>query len=147
MKKANTLKRTLQQTSLNSFVQDSQKHLKKDDKVSTFGSNVGGETKSFHNHGMFLSGLYPDASILKPTQKTPIKIASFDMDWTIIRTIGGQTFPKHKDDWLLLFDEKTKEKLVELDKNDFKIVVFTNQAGVATGRTKVPDLNHKFGAI
>jgi hypothetical protein len=89
MKKVNTLKRTLQQTSLNCFVQDSQKHLKKDGDISSFGSKAGGEMKSFHNHGMFLSGLYPDASILKPTQKTPIKIASFDMDWTIIRTQGG----------------------------------------------------------
>lgn len=69
------------------------------------------------------------------------------MDWTLIRTKGGQTFPKHKDDWELLFDDVTKNKLVSLDKEGFQIVVFTNQAGVATGRVKVPDLNHKFSAI
>jgi hypothetical protein len=38
------------------------------------------------------------------------------MDWTLIRTKGGQTFPKNKDDWFLLFDGQTKEKLIDLDK-------------------------------
>ena len=69
------------------------------------------------------------------------------MDWTLIRTKLGQTFPKNKDDWLLLFDNITKEKLVQLSKDGYKIVIFTNQAGVAIGKTKVGDLNLKFGAI
>ena len=58
---------------------------------------------------MFITGLYPDSSILKARKEgIKYKIASFDMDWTLIRTKGGQTFPKNKDDWLLLFDNKTK---------------------------------------
>ena len=146
MKKPNTLKRTLQQTSLAAFVQESPKQSLKKEGDTTVSTKL--EPKSqFQNHGLFLSGLYPNSSCLNHTSKNKIKIASFDMDWTLIRTKGGQTFPKNKDDWLLLFDEKTQDKLVELDKEDYKIVVFTNQAGVAAGKTKVPDLNHKFGAI
>ena len=59
------------------------------------------------------------------------------MDWTLIRTKGGQTFPKNKDDWELLFDDLIKNKLESLNKDGFRIVIFTNQAGVENGRTKV----------
>lgn len=65
------------------------------------------------------------------------------MDWTLIRTKHGNTFPKDKDDWLPLFDKKTSQKLKDLDKDGFIIVIFSNQAGVQNGRTKVNDLFHK----
>ena len=29
------------------------------------------------------------------------------MDWTLIKTKLGNTFPKNKDDWLPLFDKQT----------------------------------------
>jgi hypothetical protein len=100
---------------------------------------------SFHDHGHFLHGIYPDRSFLaadstsRPT--APLKIASFDMDWTLIRTKTGNTFPKGKDDWLMLYDDDkpgaTAKKLQSLHKDGFQIVVFTNQAGVAIGRQKV----------
>ena len=32
-----------------------------------------------------------------------IKIAGFDMDWTLIRTKTGKTFAKDANDWLELF--------------------------------------------
>jgi bifunctional polynucleotide phosphatase/kinase len=39
------------------------------------------------------------------------------------------------------------KKLKELNQNGFKIVIFTNQAGVAIGKTKVQHLKTKFNAI
>ncbi len=48
------------------------------------------------------------------------------MDWTLIRTKHGNTFPKDKDDWLPLFDKKTSLKLKDLDKDGFIIVIFSN---------------------
>ncbi len=110
---------------------------------------------SFFDHGHFIHGIYPDRrflakdSALRPA--TPLKIASFDMDWTLIRTKTGNTFPKGKDDWLMLYDEDkpgdSKKKLRSLHEEGFQIVVFTNQAGVAIGRQNVSDLNHKFKEI
>ena len=87
---------------------------------------------------------------------TPVKIAAFDMDWTIIKTQSGATFFRkiflktkttgisytmsHKDDL-------TKDKLLKLSSEGFEIVVFSNQAGVESGRTKVSDLEFKFSQI
>jgi bifunctional polynucleotide phosphatase/kinase len=48
------------------------------------------------------------------------------MDYTIIKTKSGKKFPQNKDDWELLFGEITKSKLVQLDKQGFSIVIFTN---------------------
>ena len=46
-----------------------------------------------------------------------------------------------------MYGDDTKKKLVELHNSNFKIVVFTNQGGVAIGKTKVTDLKHKFAEI
>jgi bifunctional polynucleotide phosphatase/kinase len=78
---------------------------------------------------------------------TPVKIAAFDMDWTIIKTQSGATFPKDKNDWDFLYDDLTKDKLLKLSSEGFEIVVFSNQAGVESGRTKVSDLEFKFSQI
>ena len=40
-----------------------------------------------------------------------VKLACFDMDWTLIKTKKGNTFPKDKDDWLPLFEKQTIQKL------------------------------------
>ena len=43
------------------------------------------------------------------------KMASFDLDYTLIKTKSGNIFPKNKNDWLLLNDQ-IKPKLLELAK-------------------------------
>ena len=75
------------------------------------------------------------------------KIAGFDMDWTIIKTKSGSTFPKNAYDWELLYGEKTSKKLQDLYKAGYNIVIFTNQAGVEIGKTKIADLKIKFNDI
>ena len=139
-------KRPLMQTSLAAFTSKGETKRQKVVHPEDAQTSSDSEAPTFFNHGAFLHGIYPNSKFLKSVSK-PTKIASFDMDWTLIRTKGGQTFPKNKDDWELLYDELTQKKLASLDKDGFQIVVFTNQAGVATGRTKVADLNHKFSAI
>ncbi len=61
----------------------------------------------------------------------PIKpgscIAAFDLDYTLIKPKSGNKFPKDYDDWVIL--DGVKKKLNELYDSDYKIVVFTNQAG------------------
>lgn len=104
----------------------------------------GHKFKTFKNYGAFIQAQFHDEHYLEADQ---LKVASFDLDWTIIKTKSGATFPKSKDDWELLFGKLTHEVVNQLHKDGFKIVIFTNQAGVAIGRTKPADLEHKFSAI
>lgn len=74
------------------------------------------------------------------------KIASYDMDGTLIRTMSGNVFPKTIDDWQLNLNE-IPAKLKKLHDNGFKIVVFTNQAGVESKKTTVDDVKKKIKMI
>lgn len=53
------------------------------------------------------------------------KIASFDLDHTLINPKGKTIFPKNKDDWILL--PNVKEVLKHYVENNYKIVIFSNQ--------------------
>lgn len=57
------------------------------------------------------------------------KIAGFDIDCTIITTQSGKTFATNIADWKWLFD-CVPAKLKELHDDDYRIVFFTNQAGI-----------------
>jgi bifunctional polynucleotide phosphatase/kinase len=77
-----------------------------------------------------------------PGVKGSAKIASFDMDDTIITRKSGAKFPKDAYDWLLLND-KVGPKIKELSDDGYKIVIFTNQAGIQKGHTKASDIKTK----
>jgi len=80
--------------------------------------------------------------------KPKSKIAGFDMDGTLITTKSGKVFAVDKNDWKLLYDQVTSRVLQKLqDEDGFKIVVMTNQAGIATGKVKVADFKEKVEAI
>lgn len=74
------------------------------------------------------------------------KIASYDLDGTLIRTMSGNVFPKNIDDWQINYKVITK-KLKSLHENGFKIVIFSNQAGIAAKKMTVSDLKKKIGMI
>ena len=71
------------------------------------------------------------------------KIAAFDMDGTLITTKSGRVFPIDKNDWRLLYENRTREKLEALYTQGYKIVIITNQAGIATGKLKLEDFQSK----
>lgn len=74
------------------------------------------------------------------------KIAAYDMDGTLIKTKSGLVFPKDCNDWQLLYPEVPK-KLKQLYKDGYKIVIFTNQGGLGTGKVKIPDFKSKIKAV
>lgn len=57
------------------------------------------------------------------------KIAAFDMDGTIILTKSGKVYPVDDNDWCIGFDTCFK-KLKQLNADNYKLVIFTNQRGL-----------------
>jgi bifunctional polynucleotide phosphatase/kinase len=55
-----------------------------------------------------------------------IKIAAFDLDWTIIRPKSVGTFLKDVDDWTW-YRPSVPEKIKSMHEKGFKIFIFTNQ--------------------
>lgn len=74
------------------------------------------------------------------------KIAAYDMDNTLIKTVSGNVFPKNIDDWQLNYS-MIPQKLKSLYENGFKICVFTNQAGIESGKTSLDDMKRKIFMI
>lgn len=70
--------------------------------------------------------LYYDEQDVKPSDK----IAAFDFDNTLVKT---SLFKHGVDAWSILYPN-CLEKLSSLHKDGFKLVIFTNQAGI--GRAK-----------
>ncbi|KAI8131010.1 hypothetical protein FF38_04306 [Lucilia cuprina] len=74
------------------------------------------------------------------------KIASYDIDGTIIKTKSGNVFPKTSDDWMLNYPEIPK-KLKSLKDDGFKICFFTNQGGISKGKVDVNEFKEKIKQI
>lgn len=74
------------------------------------------------------------------------KIAAYDMDGTLITTKSGKVFPVNRDDWKPAFGT-IRKILQEKHENNYKIVIFTNQAGISSGKTKISDIQTKIQKI
>eukprot|EP00744_Colponema_vietnamica_P012467 GILI01017494.1.p1 GENE.GILI01017494.1~~GILI01017494.1.p1 ORF type:complete len:467 (-),score=102.75 GILI01017494.1:70-1470(-) len=74
------------------------------------------------------------------------KIAGFDMDGTLITPKSGAKFPKDAKDWRWLFPSVVS-KLQELNAEGYKVVIFTNQKGISTGRASESDVTDKISAM
>lgn len=81
-----------------------------------------------------------------PDLKHSSKIASFDLDDTLVTPKSGAKFPKDADDWVVLFDKVTPT-IQKLAKDGFKIVIFTNQLGIEKGKTNPEHIKIKVANI
>ena len=70
----------------------------------------------------------------KFTYKT--KVAGFDLDHTIIKPINGKRFSNTATDWKF-FDKTVISKLRKYHEDKYNIVIYTNQRGIAIGKTDV----------
>lgn len=68
------------------------------------------------------------------------------MDKTLIKTKSGLEFPKDANDWQLWHHE-VPNKIKKLHADGFKIIIFTNQASLGTGKIKVSDFKLKIERI
>merc|ERR1719342_989486 len=70
------------------------------------------------------------------------KIASFDIDGTLITTKSGRVFPLDEHDWKIIYSE-VPGKLKQLVEDGFKLVWITNQAGIAKGKLTIQQFSKK----
>ncbi|ODQ79627.1 hypothetical protein BABINDRAFT_162007 [Babjeviella inositovora NRRL Y-12698] len=82
--------------------------------------------------GSHLVQYVPKQSIFTITP--PHKIASFDLDDTLVRTKSGGKFAVNGDDWQFI-NGKVVPKLHQLWADGYVIVIFTNQGGVVADST------------
>jgi bifunctional polynucleotide phosphatase/kinase len=73
--------------------------------------------------------------------KSCTKIAAFDLDHTLLKPIGKARFPKNRDDAELVFPQ-VSERLLDLQKRGYKIVIFTNQKGLGK-KIQLTEIYHK----
>lgn len=69
------------------------------------------------------------------------KVAGFDLDKTLIKTLSGKKFPIDEDDWTWLYEMAPYE--LQKISSDFIIVIFSNQLGVSMGKTTESQLRKK----
>lgn len=78
--------------------------------------------------------------------KEPCKVVAFDMDGTLIKTRSGKVFPVDENDWVF-YTDGVVSKLRKLNDDGYKIVIFSNQAGIALGSTSKRKIKMKIEAI
>jgi bifunctional polynucleotide phosphatase/kinase len=75
-----------------------------------------------------------------------IKMAGFDLDSTLIKTRTGKTFPKDSNDWQWMFD-RTIDELSKLNKDNYRIIIITNQSGIKDDLNKLQEMKKKIELI
>lgn len=97
------------------------------------------------NNGSALWESYNNGKLLvytPPNCTASEKIGAYDMDGTLITTRSGKVFPTDMADWKM--SRGTVIPTLKSKHNDgFKIVIFTNQAGVSSKKTAVNDIKKK----
>ncbi|ELR24286.1 DNA 3'phosphatase [Acanthamoeba castellanii str. Neff] len=79
-----------------------------------------------------------DGDSIQPSSK----IASFDMDDTLITPKSGRAFATGRNDWRW-WNPSVPQRLTELHQQGYKLVIFTNQAGIAKGNARACDIQGK----
>lgn len=83
---------------------------------------------NWNNTGNFIEGCYKqDLFVFRD------KVASFDLDGTLIKVKSGSKFPQDENDWIL-FSDTVEQKLQDLYKKKYCLIIISNQAGISKGK-------------
>jgi len=100
---------------------------KSEDPPSPAGKRAAPKLDAWHSRGSLLVRDYSSPS--------SERVAGFDLDDTLVSTKSGAKFAQNADDWQWWDAAKVPSKLRELAGEGYKLVVFTNQKGIAGGQT------------
>ncbi|KAK6749589.1 hypothetical protein RB195_001914 [Necator americanus] len=79
--------------------------------------------------------------------KPRAKIAAFDMDGTLVTTKSGKVFPVDNSDWRIIYDQVLPRVKKLYGEEEYKIVIFTNQKGIQTGKVDKNGFKQKMESI
>ncbi|XP_041357024.1 uncharacterized protein F21D5.5-like [Gigantopelta aegis] len=96
--------------------------------------------------GQELKGLCPLISLSSDSLPGRTKVVGFDIDFTVIKTASGRKFATGAKDWEW-WDEMVPAKLKSLDADGYRVVFFTNQAGIEKQKTNPNDIKDKIEDI
>ncbi|XP_060602378.1 bifunctional polynucleotide phosphatase/kinase-like [Ruditapes philippinarum] len=97
-------------------------------------------------HGEVVKNVCPLLTLTSPTLPGSQKAAGFDIDFTVIKTASGRKFATGASDWEW-WDESVPDKLRELHKDGYRVIFFTNQAGIEKLKVQPEELQRKIEAI
>lgn len=92
-------------------------------------------------HNSLLVGRYCPENAILPALTRKTKIASFDLDSTLIKPASGLTFSRNANDWKW-WHSSVPGRLEELHKDGYRLVIVSNQGGIslqAEGKTAKSD--------
>lgn len=96
--------------------------------------------------GDVIKGVCPLLKLTSNTLPGASKIAGFDIDFTVIRTASGRKFATGSNDWEF-WDDCVASKLQELHHNGYRVIFFTNQAGIEKLKVTPEEFTKKTEAI
>ncbi|XP_061169091.1 bifunctional polynucleotide phosphatase/kinase-like [Saccostrea echinata] len=93
-------------------------------------------------HGEVMKGVCPLMALTSPTLPGSEKVVGFDIDFTVIKTASGRKFAQGSSDWEW-WDECVPQKLRDLNAQGYRVIFFTNQAGIEKLKAKPEDIMKK----
>jgi len=93
------------------------------------------DEKQWKEHYTLLYAPYPD---LPPATK----VIGFDMDSTLVEPNGKGKFPKGRTDWHW-WHESVPTTLKTLNAEGYRVIIFSNQNGIGTGKQRKSDITGK----
>ncbi|XP_045160646.2 bifunctional polynucleotide phosphatase/kinase-like [Mercenaria mercenaria] len=97
-------------------------------------------------YGEVVKNVCPLLTLTSSTLPGCQKAAGFDIDFTVIKTASGRKFATGASDWEW-WDESVPGKLRGLHKDGFRVIFFTNQAGIEKLKVTPEELQRKIEAI
>ncbi|XP_052225823.1 uncharacterized protein F21D5.5-like isoform X2 [Dreissena polymorpha] len=108
-------------------------------------TDLGSELK-WSQVGELIKGINPLMLLGSTTLPGCPKAAGFDIDFTVIKTASGRKFASGANDWEW-WDPCVPEKLRDLHESGYRVLFFTNQAGIEKLKVKPEELMQKIEAI
>ena len=80
------------------------------------------------------------------SDQNPKKLAVFDLDGTLIKTLSGEIFATSADDWMFNYPE-VPQILRNLVNQGYQLIIISNQAGISSGHTSLNLITEKLEKI